>query len=203
MVHQVLRERSIMSSIVTSNARYRTTLISISDIDLSLLISFIQSPFLDTILHIPICLQVPASTSIIQALHFRAFSDTYSPHCTLLYINILVFFIHVVYVVRISEMFVRMFSAFQSRQSLYIAMEFVQGGDCLSMLTTMIRCCAMMCCAVLCCAVLCCAVLCCAVLCCAVLCCAVLCCAVLCCPVLCCAVLCCAVLCCVMTNTFF
>lgn len=41
---------------------------------------------------------------------------------------------------RISEMFVRMFSAFQSRQSLYIAMEFVQGGDCLSMLTTMVRC---------------------------------------------------------------
>lgn len=37
-------------------------------------------------------------------------------------------------------MFVRMFSAFQSRQSLYIAMEFVQGGDCLSMLTTMVRC---------------------------------------------------------------
>lgn len=36
MVHQVLRERSIMSSIVTSNARYRTTLVSISYTDLSL-----------------------------------------------------------------------------------------------------------------------------------------------------------------------
>ena len=51
-------------------------------------------------------------------------------------------------------MFVRMFSAFQSRQSLYIAMEFVQGGDCLSMLTTMIRCIlnlhAVLCSAVLC-----------------------------------------------------
>ena len=51
-------------------------------------------------------------------------------------------------------MFVRMFSAFQSRQSLYIAMEFVQGGDCLSMLTTMIRCCPVLSCPVLCWAVL-------------------------------------------------
>lgn len=41
--------------------------------------------------------------------------------------------------VRISEMFVRMFSAFQSKQSLYIAMEFVQGGDCLTMLTARAR----------------------------------------------------------------
>jgi serine/threonine protein kinase len=36
-------------------------------------------------------------------------------------------------------MFVRMFSAFQSKQSLYIAMEFVQGGDCLTMLTSRAR----------------------------------------------------------------
>ena len=46
MVHQVLRERSIMSSIVTSNARYLSTLISC--IDLSLLSNLIHSPFLYT-----------------------------------------------------------------------------------------------------------------------------------------------------------
>lgn len=90
MVHQVLRERSIMSSIVTSNARYLSTLISC--IDLSLLSYIIHSPFLYTILLIPLCQQSPASIFMILILHSRPFVDTCSPHCTSLYINILIFF---------------------------------------------------------------------------------------------------------------
>mmetsp|Transcript_8381 Transcript_8381/g.8345 ORF Transcript_8381/g.8345 Transcript_8381/m.8345 type:complete len:927 (-) Transcript_8381:171-2951(-) len=40
---------------------------------------------------------------------------------------------------KLSQMFVLMFSAFQTKKNLYIAMEYVQGGDCLSMLTSMVK----------------------------------------------------------------
>jgi serine/threonine-protein kinase RIM15 len=36
-------------------------------------------------------------------------------------------------------MFVLMFSAFQTKENLFIAMEYVQGGDCFSMLTSMVK----------------------------------------------------------------
>jgi serine/threonine protein kinase len=138
MVHQVLRERSIMSSIVTSNARYRSTSISISFINLSLFfhsvtLSLYHSAY--SFMSTSTCVNIHDSNSPFQNILVRRISILYiTVHK---YSNL---FVYVFYVVRISEMFVRMFSAFQSRQSLYIAMEFVQGGDCLSMLTTMIRC---------------------------------------------------------------
>jgi tRNA A-37 threonylcarbamoyl transferase component Bud32 len=40
---------------------------------------------------------------------------------------------------KISQMFVLMFSAFQTKENLFIAMEYVQGGDCFSMLTSMVK----------------------------------------------------------------
>ena len=53
--------------------------------------------------------------------------------------NFLLYFKSSFLQIRISEMFVRMFSSFQTKRNLYIAMEYVQGGDCMAMLTVMVK----------------------------------------------------------------